>query len=218
MHHTQFQHPWHPEPLFLDEHIIAVNKPANMLSVPGKGPDKQDCLVSRVSAIYPDTLTIHRLDYATSGVILLARNSVAHRAMSRLFETREIEKRYVAVVAGLVAQETGEINQPLICDWPNRPLQKVDHEQGKPATTRYQRLDINPHVPCSRLALTPITGRSHQLRVHLQWMGHPILGDEFYAPADVRQLSRRLLLHAERLAFTHPITGAAVSIECPADF
>lgn len=218
MHHTEFPHAWHPVPLFFDDHIIAVNKPANMLSVPGKGPDKQDCLAARVGAEFPGALTIHRLDYATSGIILLARNADAHRAMGRLFETRQVHKRYMAVVAGLVVQESGQIDQPLICDWPNRPLQKVDHEHGKPAMTRYQRLDINPHVPCSRLLLTPVTGRSHQLRVHLQWLGHPILGDEFYAPSEVRQLSRRLLLHAEHIEFVHPLTGALIKIECPAEF
>lgn len=207
-----------PKIVFEDPHLLVINKPANMLSVPGRGPDKQDCAIARVQRSYPQALSTHRLDYATSGLLVVALSKEAHRAIGKLFEKRAIKKRYCACVSGLVSDDQGEITLPLICDWPNRPLQKVDFEQGKPARTLYQVVARSMEQMTSRLALTPVTGRSHQLRVHMQQLGHPILGDEFYAPESVKKQSPRLLLHAEWLAFSHPITGAEIEIHCPADF
>ena len=211
-----------PEPGFslihVDRSLIVANKPTRLLSVPGRGPDKQDCLVSRIQTEFPDALIVHRLDYDTSGLIVLARGKQMHRALSILFQDRFVAKRYVAVVNGKPASDSGEINLPLIVDWPNRPLHKVDFEIGKPALTRYQVLDYDAGQDCSRVALTPETGRTHQLRVHMQALGHPILGDPLYADDAARAKSDRLLLHAEYLAFTHPVTEKALSFTCDAPF
>lgn len=207
-----------PTLIYQDPYLLVANKPAGLLSVPGRGPHKQDCLIARLQQRFGTALCIHRLDCATSGLMVVARDADSHRAMSRLFETRQVQKTYTALVAGQVEQEEGQVNLPLICDWPNRPLQKVDHQQGKNALTEFQRLATYPDRACSRLALTPITGRSHQLRVHMREIGHPILGDEFYAPVHIRALADRLLLHATRLRFQHPMTGEDLDLVCPADF
>jgi len=211
-----------PEKVFslihVDRSLIVANKPTRLLSVPGRGPDKQDCLVSRIQTEFPDALIVHRLDYDTSGLIVLARGKAMHRALSILFQDRFVAKRYVAVVDGKPEQESGEVNLPLIVDWPNRPLHKVDFEIGKPALTLYRVLDYDAGQDCSRVALTPETGRTHQLRVHMQSLGHPILGDPLYADEKARAKSDRLLLHAEYLAFTHPVTEKALSFTCDAPF
>ncbi|WP_036232216.1 pseudouridine synthase [Marinobacterium litorale] len=203
------------ELLYSDNEIVVVNKPANLLSVPGKGPDKQDCLWRRVQERFPTARIVHRLDYATSGILVLALNASSHRQLSLQFQARETGKRYQAIVTGLPDQLTGEIDLPLRCDWDNRPLQMVDHEQGKPALTRWEVIEQN--ALGTRLLLTPITGRSHQLRVHLLAIGHPIVGDGFYAPPEVRALSPRLLLHAELLQLKHPTTGEMLEFHasCP---
>ena len=211
-----------PEKVFslihVDRSLIVANKPTRLLSVPGRGPDKQDCLVSRIQAEFPDALIVHRLDYDTSGLIVLARGKAMHRALSILFQDRFVTKRYVAVVNGKPEHDRGEVNLPLIVDWPNRPLHKVDFEIGKPALTLYRVLDYDAGQDCSRVALTPETGRTHQLRVHMQSLGHPILGDPLYADEKARAKSDRLLLHAEYLAFTHPVTEKALSFTCDAPF
>lgn len=199
-----------------DDLLIAVDKPSGLLSVPGRGEDKADCALSRAQAIYPDALTVHRLDMATSGLLLLARGKEMQRALSGLFERGDVQKRYIADVWGVPEPSAGEINLPLITDWPRRPLQKVDHEIGKPSVTRYETLSASGSI--ARLALTPLTGRSHQLRVHLAETGHPILGDEFYATGEALAARPRLALHAERLVFRHPGTGADVELECPCPF
>jgi tRNA pseudouridine32 synthase / 23S rRNA pseudouridine746 synthase len=196
--------------LHLDEAFVVVRKPAGLLSVPGRGPERADCVSARVQAQVPDALTVHRLDMATSGLLLMARGLESQRRLSRLFAERHIAKRYTAVVAGQVAGEVGEVALPLVCDWPNRPRQIVDHRVGKPALTRWQVLARDPERDTTRLALEPVTGRSHQLRVHLQSIGHPIVGDELYAPALWQRAADRLLLHACHLAFAHPFTGAAL--------
>lgn len=201
-----------PKVVYQDEHLLVLSKPANMLSVPGKGPEKQDCAIARAQRQWPDALSVHRLDYATSGLLVVALGKAVHRSLSKLFEQRQVQKAYVAVVAGLVEQNYGEINLPLICDWPNRPLQKVDPVHGKPALTQYRVLERDSARDTTRVQFVPITGRSHQLRVHAQQLGHPILGDDFYAPVAVRDLSPRLLLHAEHIQFTHPITGQTVTV------
>jgi tRNA pseudouridine32 synthase/23S rRNA pseudouridine746 synthase len=199
--------------LHQDETLLAVDKPAGLLSVPGRGADKADCAWARAQALCADALVVHRLDMGTSGILLFARGPAAQRALGDAFAQRLTDKRYVAVVAGLVAQEAGEIDLPLMADWPNRPRQQVHLGLGKPSLTRWQVLSRDRAAGTTRLALQPVTGRSHQLRVHLQAIGHPILGDELYAPAAVQAAAPRLLLHACRLALPHPATGAAFVVE-----
>jgi tRNA pseudouridine32 synthase / 23S rRNA pseudouridine746 synthase len=160
-----------------DNWLLVACKPSGLLSVPGRGADKQDCASARVQAAYSDALVVHRLDMATSGLMLFARGAEVQRQLSMAFEKRAISKRYVAVVHGNVASDTGEIDLPLLTDWPNRPLQKVDVELGKPSLTRYAVQSRDPAQNNSRLLLEPVTGRSHQLRVHLRELGHPIWGD-----------------------------------------
>lgn len=187
------------EIVYCDDALIVADKPAGLLAVPGRGADKQDCLSARIQAEFPDALIVHRLDMATSGLIVFARGPEMQRRLSRLFHDRKIDKRYVAVVAGRL-DEHGEIDLPLIADWPNRPKQKVDHEIGKRSFTRYRLLHYDAASDTSRVELEPITGRSHQLRVHLAEIGHPIVGDVFYGGRP----AARLLLHACSLSFVHP--------------
>ena len=203
--------------IFADDSLLVVNKPAGLLSVPGRGDDKQDCLASRVQAAYPDALIVHRLDMSTSGLLVLARGEAMQSEINRLFRERAVDKRYLAVVDGELAETAGEIDLPLICDWPNRPRQKVDHDIGKRSLTRFSRLEVDPVQRTTRVALEPVTGRSHQLRVHMAALGHPILGDELYGgPAEHK--AARLLLHAMDLAFVHPLSGEALAFHCPPDF
>ena len=204
--------------LHIDDALLVVNKPSGLLSVPGRGVGKDDCLVSRVQAVYPEVLSVHRLDMETSGLMVLARSKEMHRALSILFQNREVEKRYVAVVDGELEKASGEIDLPLITDWPNRPLQKVDHETGKPSLTRYRGLNHDPGSNSTRLELEPHTGRSHQLRVHLMSLGHPILGDLLYASPALQAKSTRLLLHADFLSFMHPLSGERLAFSCLAPF
>lgn len=201
---------------YLDAHLIVVVKPAGMLSVPGRGPAKQDCLIARIQQQYPDALIVHRLDMATSGLLLLARGAAAQRRLSMEFSARRVHKRYVAVVRGLLApapEPWGEIALPLLADWPNRPRQKVCLELGKPSLTRYRLLSHDAAAGCSRVELEPLTGRTHQLRVHLMSIGHPIVGDALYesvAGSQPQDLTPRLLLHASKLAVEHPESGACL--------
>jgi tRNA pseudouridine32 synthase/23S rRNA pseudouridine746 synthase len=204
------------EILFADEAIVVANKPPGLLSVPGIGPANQDCLAARLQSGFPGARIVHRLDQHTSGVIVLARNADVHRHLSSQFESRCVEKRYVAVVAGLLEKEEGEINLPTRKDMTRKSRHIVDHAQGKQAITRWRV--IERHADRTRLTLHPLTGRSHQLRVHLSAICHPILGDDLYAPPDVVAMATRLMLHAEHLAFTHPSTCAAISFEAPASF
>ena len=204
--------------LFFDAAIVVVNKPNGLLSVPGRGEGKQDCLVSRVQKIYSDALIVHRLDMETSGVMVLARDKQAHRQLSLLFQQRAVRKQYVAVVDGVMTVAGGVIDLPLICDWPNRPRQMVDFLQGKPSLTRFSVLARDAEQGTTRVQLVPVTGRSHQLRVHLQAKGHPILGDRLYADAQALAKSPRLMLHAETLAFSHPLTGEPMEFVCRAPF
>lgn len=190
--------------IFADDRLIVADKPSGLLSVPGRGPERADCLVARVQREYPDALAVHRLDMSTSGLLLLARGADMHRHFSKLFRDRQVDKRYVAVVAGLVAAEAGEIDLPLIVDWPNRPRQKVDFDIGKPSLTRFRVISRDLQTQTSRVELEPVTGRSHQLRLHLASLGHPILGDELYGD---EASAPRLLLHAMELAFADPASG-----------
>ena len=191
--------------IYRDESLIVANKPAGLLAVPGRGADKQDCLSSRVQAEFPDVLIVHRLDMATSGLLLFARGAEMQRRLSHLFRERAIQKRYVAVVAGRLEAPSGEVDLPLICDWPNRPRQKVDHLLGKRSLTRYSLLTGNADI--SRVELEPITGRTHQLRVHLAAIGHPIIGDALYGKE-----AERLLLHASALSLVHPLSNEPLSL------
>ena len=191
----------------LDDTFVIVNKPSGLLSVPGRGPDKQDCLSARMQAEFADALVVHRLDMETSGLMVFARGIDAQRALSRAFEQRAISKYYEAVTCGLITSDAGTVDLPLICDWPNRPRQIVDHTIGKPAMTLFTVLARDTVSQRTRVALTPITGRSHQLRVHLAALGHPIVGDSLYATAPPTP-GERLMLHAARLGFPHPVSGA----------
>ena len=209
------------EPLYADDTLLVLDKPSGLLAVPGRGPDKQDCLSARVQARYPDALIVHRLDMATSGLMVMARGSTAQRALSRAFAAREVSKRYVAIVAGRLDAAPGgwgTIDLPIIVDWPNRPMRIVDHLLGKPSLTRWRVLGYDVTGSNTRVELEPVTGRSHQLRVHLRELGHPILGDTLYAPPAVQIQAGRLLLHACVLHFAHPLTGEALSFESPAPF
>lgn len=209
--------------LHADDSLLVLDKPAGLLAVPGRGEGKQDCLSARVQAIYPDALVVHRLDQATSGLMLMARGAAMQRALSRAFENREVGKRYVAMVEGRLpsptdAQVWGLIDLPIIVDWPRRPLRIIDAERGKPSQTRWRVLAFDAATNTTRVELEPVTGRSHQLRVHLQALGHPILGDTLYAPAEVQSKAPRLLLHAAALQFTHPASSLALSFESSPGF
>ncbi|MFZ3128812.1 MAG: pseudouridine synthase [Rhodoferax sp.] len=207
--------------LYADEALVILNKPAGLLAVPGRGPDKQDCLSTRVQALYPDALVVHRLDMATSGLVVMARGAPAQRLLSEAFAQREVHKRYVAVVSGQLtptADEWQTIDLPILVDWPNRPRRMIDWQQGKASVTRWQVTHADTEHNISRVELEPVTGRTHQLRVHLQAIGHPILGDALYAPPAVLAQAPRLLLHACALAFAHPVDGRALQFACPAEF
>lgn len=253
--------------LHQDDHLLVLDKPAGLLCVPGRGPDKQDCLSARVQAHWPDALVVHRLDMATSGLLLMARSKAVQAALGQAFAQRQVRKRYVAVVHGTVQARAGfadmcpsassgspsdagtaaaaaeaalggwrTVSAPLRCDWQRRPLQIVDPVAGKPSLTRWRPAaadGVTAGVPtdaewvkegtggargtalpgCSRLWLEPVTGRSHQLRVHMAYLGHPIVGDALYAPAAVQALAPRLLLHAWLLELRHPVTGQVLRVE-----
>lgn len=200
--------------LYLDEALLVVCKPAGLLAVPGRGEAGTDSLTSRLQALHADVRVVHRLDMATSGLMVFARAAAAQRALSMAFEARRVRKQYEAVVEGTVAGEAGAIEAPLMADWPNRPRQQVDAQHGKPSLTRWQVLQRAG--TSTRLALTPVTGRTHQLRVHLQHIGHPIRGDALYAPLPLN--AQRLLLHATQLSFEHPIHGTTLNFNSPAPF
>lgn len=207
-----------PDLIHADASLLVADKPSGLLSVPGRGADKLDCLAARLQDDYPDALIVHRLDMETSGLIVLARGKEMHRRLSLSFQNRQVDKRYVALVDGLPAADAGSIDLPLIADWPNRPRQKVDRESGKPSLTHYRVLERDEEAGNARLELRPVTGRSHQLRVHLATLGHPILGDPLYAGERVRAKAGRLLLHAEYLSFAHPLSGETLRLRCPAPF
>lgn len=204
--------------VYVDEHLLVLDKPAGLLAVPGRGADKQDCLSARAQRLWPDALVAHRLDMATSGLVVMGRGLAMQRALSRAFAERAVHKGYQAMVDGWLGEPgaTGTIALPLMADWPNRPLQKVDPAYGRPSSTRWRVLAWDGQA--SRLALEPVTGRTHQLRVHLQAIGHPILGDALYAPPAVRARAPRLLLHANLLRLAHPATGEPLAFESDVPF
>jgi tRNA pseudouridine32 synthase / 23S rRNA pseudouridine746 synthase len=208
--------------IYEDSALLLFNKPSGLLSVPGKGPDKADCLRTRVQQVYPEALTVHRLDMSTSGILLMARSAELHRKLSIAFANREVEKRYIAVVEGKVAEHSAEIwqliDKPIATDWINRPQQKIDAQEGKPSQTRYKLLSYDATADTTRLELAPITGRTHQLRVHLQSIGHSILGDHLYASPEMMAKSVRLMLHASELRLAHPVSGNSLTFQCACPF
>jgi tRNA pseudouridine32 synthase/23S rRNA pseudouridine746 synthase len=198
--------------LYADETLLVLDKPAGLLCVPGKGEDKQDCLSSRVQQHYADARVVHRLDMATSGLLVMARGALAQRTLNDAFASRQVHKRYVAIVDGLLAlplSDWGAIDLPILLDWPNRP-KRIINPQGKPSSTRWRVLKHNLTEQTTRLELEPVTGRSHQLRVHLQALQHPILGDALYGTPASLVKANRLLLHATRLELTHPVSLQAM--------
>ena len=208
--------PMHPylDIVSKDDDILVLNKPSGLLSVPGK--EHADCLQARVQRVFPTATVVHRLDMATSGLMVMALNKPAHRHISKQFELRETAKTYQAIVFGKVQQDSGEINLPLICDWPNRPKQMVDHEHGKKALTQWRVLERNNNS--TRVELKPVTGRSHQLRVHMLSMQHPIIGDSLYAQNQAFEMADRLNLHAMFLSFRHPVTEHTLRFESKVPF
>ena len=222
--------------IYEDAALLVFNKPSGLLSVPGKGPEKADCLRTRVQQIYPEALTVHRLDMSTSGILLMARSADLHRSLSIAFANREVHKRYIAVVNGQISAETSEhradlsddfsddvltwrlIDLPIATDWVNRPLQKIDPIEGKSSQTHYKVLAYDAATDSTRVELAPVTGRTHQLRVHLQSLEHPILGDHLYASPEIQAKSPRLMLHASRLTIKHPVTGAQMQWMADAPF
>ena len=202
------------ELIYLDGSLLVANKPAGLLAVPGRGADKQDCLSARLLNEFSDALVVHRLDMATSGLMVFARGTESQRRLSQMFREREVEKRYVAVVAGKLATPIGEVNLPIAADWPNRPLRKIDTALGKPSLTRYRSLAYDADTDTSRVELEPVTGRTHQLRLHMAAIGHPILGDALYGGRS----AERLLLHAGMLSFAHPLSGELLTLICATPF
>jgi tRNA pseudouridine32 synthase/23S rRNA pseudouridine746 synthase len=212
------------DPVYADDALLIYDKPEGLLAVPGRGADKQDCLSARVRMRFADALIVHRLDMATSGLMVFARGPANQSVLSRAFAAREVNKRYQAIVDGRVAAPDeardgwGQIDLPIAADWPNRPLRIIDPEHGKPSLTRWRLLLHDAGAGSTRLELEPVTGRSHQLRVHLRAIGHPILGDRLYAPPHLQLRANRLLLHACSLSLVHPVSGESLSFESPAPF
>lgn len=205
--------------LHLSAQLIVVNKPSGLLSVPGRRAGKEDCLSRRVQAEYPDALIVHRLDMGTSGIVVMGRGADAQRALSVMFQERRVRKRYQALVEGRwTAAKEGEIDLPIGVDGPNHPKQKVDHATGRPSLTRYRVIDIDTARAVSRIELDPVTGRSHQLRVHMDAMGQPILGDDFYGTPASCAMAERLMLHACEIEFSDPATGLPLRVDCPPPF
>lgn len=204
-----------PRIIHADHQILLVDKPSGLLSVPGRGEDKADCLINRLRGAFPTVLLVHRLDLDTSGVMVFALTPEAQRNLSRQFEERRTKKTYVARLAGRLEPRTGRVDLPLMVDWPNRPRQKVDHDQGRPAQTDWRVVRWTDDE--TRVRLYPLTGRSHQLRVHMAAMGHPILGDPLYA-AGASADHPRLMLHAENLRIKHPETGIQLGFSAPVPF
>ena len=207
--------PW-VDIVFEDDDILVVNKPSGLLSVPGRLAEHYDSMWSRVIETYPDAQVVHRLDMATSGLMLMAKHKDAERSLKKQFQYRLTHKIYYARVWGHVEQQEGEVDLPLRCDWENRPRQMVCFEHGKPSQTRYEVVKREAQTTVVRLL--PITGRSHQLRVHMQALGHPIVGDEFYSEGEAFNYSDRLELHAAELSFYHPSSQQLENAFVPCDF
>lgn len=204
-----------PVVIHADDQVLVVDKQAGLLSVPGRGEDRADCLIARLRVAYPSVLLVHRLDLDTSGVMVFALTPHAQRHLSKQFEERLTRKVYVARLSGLLQPDQGRVDLPLIVDWPNRPRQKVDHAEGRPAQTDWRVVRSGEGE--TRVRLMPLTGRSHQLRVHMASLGHAILGDPLYATGDAAD-HPRLMLHAENLRFRHPDSGVQIGFSAPVPF
>jgi len=202
--------------LYEDDDLLLVRKPHLLLSIPGRHPLNKDCLITRLQQRYASASIVHRLDLDTSGIMVIPLNKACHAHISRQFQLRAVAKSYHAIVYGAVAHDSGEIDLPIARDWNNRPRQKICYQRGKAALTRYRVLQREEDR--TRLLLQPVTGRSHQLRIHLRELGHPILGCDMYAHEEALGMADRLLLHATTLAFEHPVTGSWLEGECPPDF
>ncbi|HIF25028.1 MAG TPA: RNA pseudouridine synthase [Micavibrio sp.] len=194
-----------------DDDLLVMSKPSGLLSVPGRGEHLSDCLVARAQALFPQALLVHRLDRDTSGLLVMGMNPRAQKLLGQQFERRHIKKTYIARVDGIVKDDSGHVDLPIICDWPNRPLQKVCFEQGRSAQTDWQVMERNEESNSTLMRLFPLTGRSHQLRVHMREIGHPILGDAFYASPEAFAAAPRLMLHALELFLRHPTTQEDIS-------
>lgn len=199
--------------IYIDDDLIIVDKPAGLLSVPGKAEDNRDCLITRIQEKYPEAIIVHRLDMATSGLMILPRSKRAEKRISVQFQRRKVLKKYVALLHGVIDEYEGVITAPLICDWENRPRQKIDFEIGKPSQTYFEVLERNEDT--TRVCFWPSTGRSHQLRMHSIYIEHPICGDLFYIGDDGY---KRLMLHASYLEFKHPMSGEKIAFESLPDF
>jgi len=202
--------------LFEDEQLLIINKPSGLLSVPGRNADPLASLIGQIKIYCKDALIVHRLDMDTSGIMLLAKNKEVHRHLSHQFQERQTSKQYQAICTGIASQKNGTVNQPMRCDWEKRPLQMIDFKQGKNAKTHWQIIKQNKTR--FSVLLSPVTGRSHQLRLHMKQLGHPILGDNLYADTQTLNQSSRLLLHASKLTFTHPTHQQRLTFENRAEF
>jgi tRNA pseudouridine32 synthase / 23S rRNA pseudouridine746 synthase len=203
--------------VYRDNTLLVANKPAGLLSVPGRGADKADSLFSRVCNEFPDAFCVHRLDMSTSGLLVFARGADLHRRLSLMFRERKVKKCYVAIVSGHFKARTGEVDLPLSSDWPNRPKQKVNFSGGKCSLTRYRVLAHDAAMNTSRVELEPVTGRTHQLRVHMSAIGHPIIGDTLYGD-ETGENAGRLLLHSSLIGFAHPLGGEPLTFTCESPF
>lgn len=202
--------------LYQDSDLLLVRKPDLLLSIPGRHPLNKDCLITRLQQNYPAASIVHRLDLDTSGIMVIPLNKPTHAHISRQFQQREVHKSYHAIVYGIVGPDSGEVNLPIASDWERRPRQVICHQRGKPALTHFEVLERKKDR--TRLLLKPVTGRSHQLRIHMRELGHPILGCDMYAHETALEMASRLMLHATRLEFTHPTTGQWLRGDCPPDF
>ncbi|MEM8561533.1 MAG: pseudouridine synthase [Pseudomonadota bacterium] len=202
--------------LYEDDDLLLVRKPDLLLSIPGRHPLNKDCLITRLQQRYPSASIVHRLDLDTSGIMIIPLNKPTHAHISRQFQQRKVDKTYRAVVFGEMSDEEGEINLPIASDWENRPRQMICHERGREAITRFRVLTRKLDRTC--VELKPVTGRSHQLRIHMREVGHPILGCDMYAHEQAFEMAARLMLHASAVSFEHPTTGKRLTGECPPDF
>ena len=219
MQQTPYLVPHSREPIAIlhrDDDLLLVRKPDLLLSIPGRHPLNRDCLIGRLQVDFPTASIVHRLDLDTSGIMVIPLNKPTHAHISRQFQQRRVEKSYEAIVYGRVAEDRGEIDLPIACDWANRPRQMICRRRGKQALTRFEVMER--FEDRTRLRLKPVTGRSHQLRIHLRELGHPILGCDMYAHPQALAMAPRLLLHATTLGFEHPSTGEWLERHCPPDF
>jgi tRNA pseudouridine32 synthase/23S rRNA pseudouridine746 synthase len=207
-----------PQILYNNNGLLVIDKPAGLLSQPGRRPEKWDSVITRLKVHYPDAVVVHRLDEPTSGLMMLALGQAMSSGLSRAFRERQIHKRYEAIVDGLMTDDQGSIDFPLIADWPNRPRQKIDFETGKPSLTHFQVMARHAQENWTRVDLEPFTGRSHQLRMHLMALGHPILGDPLYAHPEALARAPRMYLHARHLSFDHPLTGEPMVFDSATPF